>query len=129
MEVFEPILSVNELAVIAALVSHNVSKTQQRGQKRHQTEGLLADKRGTAAASKRSSRKKYKHDETLATIQRDFLGDAPLILGSDFKSMFRISRTRFQCIMEKILMAADIDFYKVKATIIGDAVEQNWQKV
>jgi hypothetical protein len=43
MEVFEPILSVNELAVIAALVSHNATQ-QQRGQK-HQTEELVvADK-------------------------------------------------------------------------------------
>jgi hypothetical protein len=32
MEVLEPILSVNELAVIAALLSHNTSsKPQQRG--------------------------------------------------------------------------------------------------
>jgi hypothetical protein len=36
MEVFEPILSVNELAIIAALVSHNLSNKQQQGQKRHQ---------------------------------------------------------------------------------------------
>jgi hypothetical protein len=56
----------------------------------------------------------------LANIQRDFLGDAPLI-GSDFKSMFRISRSRFHCIMEDV-MAEDIKFYKVESTLTNSPV-------
>jgi Plant transposon protein len=71
----------------------------------------------------RSKRRKFRHDEALACMKRDYLGipgdlSTPL-LGAEFKTMFRLSKTRFQVLMEDV-MAADIDFYQRKKNLHAD---------
>jgi len=63
----------------------------------------------------RSSRRNFKSMEALNCIRSDYIGilgdpSTPL-LGSEFKLMFRISRPRFQVMMEDI-MAKNIKFYR-----------------
>ena len=65
----------------------------------------------------RSKRRKFRHDEALKAIQRDYLGselttDEPLF-GAEFKLMFRMSRTRFRVLMEDV-QASNFRFYKKK---------------
>ena len=62
----------------------------------------------------RSKRRKFDHVGALNCIERDYLGvpgsgEAPL-LSREFQTMFRVSRTRFQCLMEDV-MNAKIQFY------------------
>jgi hypothetical protein len=59
----------------------------------------------------RSSRRKFRHDLALECIEKDYIGDTPL-LGVEFKLMFRLSRGRFQVLMEDA-MASDIKFFKL----------------
>jgi hypothetical protein len=65
----------------------------------------------------RSSRRTFKSDEALKCIQRDFTGRADLdfipLYGKEFSRIFRISRTRFQKMMEDV-MASGIQFYQPK---------------
>jgi hypothetical protein len=56
----------------------------------------------------RSKRRKFQHDQALVCINRDDLGDAPL-LGVEFKLMFWLSRGRIQVLMEDV-MASNIKF-------------------
>ena len=54
----------------------------------------------------RNNRRDFRHEDALRCIQRDYLGlmgdpSTPL-LGSEFKLMFRLSRGRFQVLMEDI---------------------------
>jgi hypothetical protein len=58
----------------------------------------------------RSNRRKFRHDQALACINRDYLGDTPL-LGVEFKLMFRLSRGRFRVLMEDV-MVSNISFFK-----------------
>ena len=58
----------------------------------------------------RGGRRQFCHAEAAGCLMRDYLGDNPL-LGKEFPLMFRISRNRFQCIMEDV-MKAEISFYK-----------------
>jgi hypothetical protein len=56
-------------------------------------------------------------------IKRDYLGlpgdpSTPL-LGAEFKTMFRLSKTRFQVLMEDV-MAADIAFYQQRKNLHAD---------
>jgi hypothetical protein len=53
------------------------------------------------------------HEQALACIHRDYLGDTPL-LGAEFKLMFRLSRGHFQVLMEDV-MASNISFFKTTA--------------
>ena len=50
----------------------------------------------------RSSRRKWRHDQALMCIMRDYLGPVPLFDGREFDTMFRISKSRFQRLMEDI---------------------------
>ena len=64
---------------------------------------------------RRGKRRKFRHLEALQCIRRDYLGipedpSTPL-LGAQFKLMFRVSRTRFQVLMEDI-QAAKIRFFQ-----------------
>jgi hypothetical protein len=59
--------------------------------------------------------------EALHAIKRDYLGvvgdlTTPLF-GSEFKVMFRLSRTRFQLLMEDV-MARNIKFYQMKKNLL-----------
>ena len=55
-------------------------------------------------------RRVYKHGEAYHCIMRDYLGPDPIFEGREFETMFRISRSHFQCIMEDI-GNAEIPFY------------------
>jgi hypothetical protein len=61
----------------------------------------------------RSTRRMFPHDHALVCIERDYIGDTPL-LDVEFKLMFRLSRGRFQVLMEDV-MASNIGF--VKSTV------------
>ena len=90
---------------------------------------------GAAAAPKRqktdhrqlsrAGRRLFHHQDALHCIRRDYLGLAgdpktPL-LGKEFALMFRISRGRFQLLMEHV-MAAEIPFYSGNVSANGDTV-------
>ena len=59
----------------------------------------------------RSARRKFRHDHARQCIMRDYLGTNAL-MGAEFKLMFRITRGRFQHLMESI--AATGSSYYVK---------------
>jgi hypothetical protein len=69
----------------------------------------------------RSTRRLFRHDLALACMERDYIGDTPL-LGVDFKLMFRLSRGRFQVLMEDV-MASDISFFK--SSVIRDGFDRS----
>ena len=48
----------------------------------------------------RESRRQFRHAQALACIMYDYLGPRPLFNGREFEMMFRVSRTRFQCLLE-----------------------------
>jgi Plant transposon protein len=63
----------------------------------------------------RTSRRVFWHDDALECIKRDYLGitgdpRTPL-LGKEFPLMFRVSRGRFQCMMEDIAASTAAPFY------------------
>ena len=73
----------------------------------------------------RAGRRRFHHQDALHCIRRDYLGlagdpNTPL-LGKEFALMFRISRGRFQLLMEHV-MAAEIPFYSGNASANGDTV-------
>jgi Plant transposon protein len=53
---------------------------------------------------------RYDHEGALQCINRDYLGPAPLFADKQFDNMFRISRSRFQRLMEDF-GASPISFY------------------
>ena len=60
----------------------------------------------------RNPKRKFRHDEALYCINRDYLGIAtdlstPIFAGSEFASMFRISRSRFQRMLEDFVNSGD----------------------
>eukprot|EP00980_Cylindrotheca_fusiformis_P006445 scaffold1376_cov125-Cylindrotheca_fusiformis.AAC.11 len=59
----------------------------------------------------RKPRKKYNHDRALRCIQEDYLCDVPRFDGREFDIMFRVSKRRFQRMMEDIMQNGD-PFYK-----------------
>ncbi len=66
----------------------------------------------------RPKRKQWRHAEALHCIQRDYLGFPnsplpPMFDGKEFETMFRISRSRFQRLMEDI-GNSDNAFYSLK---------------
>jgi hypothetical protein len=72
-----------------------------------------------------AGRRLFHHQDALHCIRRDYLGLAgdpktPL-LGKEFALMFRISRGRFQLMMEHV-MAAEIPFYSGNVSANGDTV-------
>ena len=50
----------------------------------------------------REERRQFRHQETWSCLQYDYLGPKPLFNGREFETMFRVSRSRFQCLMEDI---------------------------
>ena len=71
----------------------------------------------------RAKRRLFHCDEALMCIQRDYIGsptipDSPLF-GADFKMMFRLSRSRFQKLLEDV-MATDTPFYKKKKFVLDE---------
>ena len=58
----------------------------------------------------REEKRDFQHERALNCIMYDYLGPQPLFDGREFESMFRVSRGRFQCLMEDI-KKADIPFH------------------
>ena len=61
----------------------------------------------------RSTRTIYFHAQALHCIRRDYLGTGtilPIFNGRQFDMMFRVSRSRFQCMMEDIAASGN-QFY------------------
>ena len=60
----------------------------------------------------RQPKRKFRHDEALHCIKRDYMGilgdpSTPIFAGSEFASMFRISRPRFQRMLEDFANSGD----------------------
>ena len=60
----------------------------------------------------RKAKRKFRHDEALHCINRDYMGilgdpSTPIFAGSEFASMFRISRPRFQRMLEDFANSED----------------------
>ena len=68
------------------------------------------DLRGRMGGARRQ-RLQFGHGQALACIQRDYLGPYPLFPDKQFVTMFRLSKTRFQRLMEDI-GNANIHFYQ-----------------
>jgi hypothetical protein len=110
----------NNTVIVLQIVEEE--EEQRHQQEEHQSTG---DKRGVVGPSTRDKRLKLRRDLALDAIQRDYLGipgsmDRTL-MGADFKLIFRISRRRFQCLMEDF-MANQIEFYKCKPLVNGNPV-------
>lgn len=72
----------------------------------------------------RSKRRKFKHDEALRCIRRDYLGfpgdnAPPLFNDNKFKTMFRISRERYRWIEDRILSDPEDNFFQRKKAHFG----------
>ena len=72
----------------------------------------------------RGERTVYKYAEALGCINRDYLGPNPKFDGREFNTMFRISTSRFQSIMEDVHHSCD-PFY----TVNTDAFERESMSV
>ena len=53
----------------------------------------------------REEKRDFQHERALACIKYDHLGPKLLFNGREFETMFRVSRGRFQCLMEDIKKA------------------------
>jgi Plant transposon protein len=69
-------------------------------------ESVVADHRCLS----RNPRTEYDHVETEGRLRRDYLSSVPIFDGREFNTMFRISRSRFQRIMEDFGATGD-QFY------------------
>lgn len=69
----------------------------------------------------RARRLKFCHAEALHCINRDYLGPVPLFPDRQFDEMFRISRSRFQRLLEDVGNSG-LPFYNLKSNAIGDEV-------
>ena len=69
-------------------------------------------------ARPRKKKRIFNHDRAFDSIQTDYLGPDPLFIGSNFKSIFRISRTRFQRMLEDV-GNLNLPFYQTKEHLIG----------
>ena len=69
----------------------------------------------------RKKRAKFNHDEALYCIKRDYLGPVPLFKDKQFDIFFRISRSRFQRLMEDV-GASGHPFYMPSVNPNGRAV-------
>ena len=60
----------------------------------------------------RKKKREFRHDEALHCIRRDYLGimgdlTTPIFAGSEFATMFRISRPRFERLMQDFVLRKD----------------------
>ena len=67
----------------------------------------------------RNKKKKYDRDFVIVGLNRDYLGPTPLFDGKEFDTMFRISRSRFQRILEDV-GNAEIPFYTQITDMFGN---------
>ena len=67
----------------------------------------------------RNQRRAFRHDESLACIQRDYLGPSPIFQGKEFETMFRVSRSRFQRLMEDICNTGNPFYATGKTDAVG----------
>jgi hypothetical protein len=93
----------NNTLLIATHIMEEEEEHQRRQEEPQQSTG---DKRGLVGPSTRDKRLKLCHDLAVDAIQRDCLGTPGssttmdrTLMGADFKLIFRISRSRFQCLM------------------------------
>ena len=66
----------------------------------------------------REAKRKFKHDEAVDCIRRDYLGPTALFKGKEFDMMFRISRARFERMMVDFANSGN-SFYSGKKDCAG----------
>ena len=66
----------------------------------------------------REAKRKFKHDEAVDCIRRDYLGPTALFKGKEFDMMFRISRARFDRMMVDFANSGN-SFYSGKTDCAG----------
>eukprot|EP00934_Nitzschia_sp_Nitz4_P000358 Nitzschia sp. Nitz4//scaffold549_size3348//1663//3261//NITZ4_009270-RA/size3348-processed-gene-0.5-mRNA-1//-1//CDS//3329554287//358//frame0 len=71
---------------------------------------------------RRSKRRCFDHKGTLASVQRDYLGPEPLFPDKQFKVFFRVSRLRFEVIMQDVVNRSQNPYYNPKK-FLGASLE------
>ena len=64
----------------------------------------------------REGKREFRHEHALQCILYDYLGPKPLFNGREFETMFRVSKRRFQCLMEDF---GNIPFYSQVTDCFG----------
>jgi hypothetical protein len=88
-EVFYNEAAAHHVRIVQAMIAWEVSSDEEDAKTDHRT-------------LPRRPRKSFEHDAALRCILRDYLGPIPIFNGRDFDVMFRISKSRFQKIMEDV---------------------------
>jgi hypothetical protein len=71
------------------------------------------DKKVIESKKKRGSRRKFHYSDALRCLNRDYLGSVPKFNMKEFESMFRISKSRFQKLMEDVKKMTDNKYYAI----------------
>jgi len=114
-----------ELAAVAAVQTSNAMILEALGAPAAKKQKQI-DGRGRHNSA-RSKRRVFEHEQALECIKRDYLGlpgkpDTPLF-GKEFSLQFRISRSRFQCLLEDVMANKErLSFFHVKESILGEPV-------
>ena len=66
----------------------------------------------------REGKREFRHGHALQCILYDYLGPKPLFNGREFETMFRVSKRRFQCLMEDF-GNGNIPFYSQRTDCFG----------
>jgi hypothetical protein len=79
------------------------------------TELLLKDQNKKIGDGKRrrNKRRKFCYSDALRCLHRDYLGAVPKFNMKEFESMFRISKSRFQKLMEDVQKMPDNQYYSI----------------
>ena len=113
------------IAVTQVVINNNMSILSTLDDEEECLQQQQHDRQNRAALQNpRGPRKKYRHKEALHCIQRDYLGlpddpGTPLFVGKDFEMMFRITRGRFQRLMEDIAATGN-PFYLNRVDCFGE---------
>ena len=109
--------SIEEEAIAAVFVMEKAILVMQNKKKKQQIDGRMLPW---------NQKRQFRHSEALHCIQRDYMGipgdpSTPLFNGKEFDTMFRISRSRFQRMMEDIGKQED-PFYLCTKDCFGNEV-------
>jgi hypothetical protein len=108
---------IEEAIISAVIASNNLLLQMFQTAAAAEEDDEDADNRIDHRTLPRRARRQFKHGEALACLMRDYLGPSPLF-GKEFDMMFRISRTRFQKLMEDVGNSG-VKFYRGSTDAFG----------
>ena len=97
-EVEEDMVLLSTVTQAAAIVSIEFSSAANKRKRDHRS-------------LPREKKRNFRHQQVKEILKFDYLGPKPLFNGREFESVFRVSRTRFQCLLEDF-GNSNIRFYK-----------------